>query len=78
MNQVIIDVQGVSCEHCVNLIENKINKLNGVESIQFLLDERKINITFDLNEVDLKDITDTIEELCFNVERWEIPKPFLA
>ncbi|MCM3364396.1 MULTISPECIES: cation transporter [Niallia] len=75
MNQVILNVQGMTCEHCINLIEGKIGKLDGIESIYVLPNEGKINITFDLHEVDLKDITDSIEDQCFNVEGWEIPKP---
>lgn len=78
MNHVILNVHGISCEDCINLIKGKIGQLNGIESIQVLLGEGKINITFDLNEVDLKDITDTIEEQSFEVEGWEINKPYFA
>lgn len=78
MNQVILNVDGISCEDCTNLIEGKIGQLNGIESILVLLDEGKIKITFDLKEVDLKDITDSLEEQCFEVEGWEMTKPYFA
>lgn len=75
MNQVTLHVQGMSCSNCVHSIEGNVGKLNGIESVIVHLNEGKVEVTFDLNEVDLKDITDTIEEQWFDVEGWELSKP---
>lgn len=76
MNQVTLNVQGMSCEHCVNYIERNIGKLDGIESIKVHLNKGKVDVTFDIKEVDLKDITDTIEDQWFSVDGWELSKPY--
>lgn len=77
MNQVTLNVQGISCERCVDSIERNIGKLDGVESIMVYLDKGKVDVTLDLKEVDLKDITDTIENQWFKVDGWELSKPYI-
>ncbi|WP_394237576.1 copper chaperone CopZ [Niallia oryzisoli] len=77
MNQVTLHVQGMSCSHCVHSIEGNIGKLNGIESVIVYFNEGKVNVTFDSNEVDLKDITDTIEDQRFDVKGWELSKPYI-
>lgn len=67
MSQVILNVQGMSCGHCVNSIEGNVGRLNGVESVKANLDEGKVAVTFDPSAVDLKDITDVIENQGYNV-----------
>lgn len=62
MSQVTLNVQGMSCGHCVNSIEGNVGKLNGVESVNVNLDEEKVDITFDPSAVTLRDITDLIED----------------
>ena len=47
MNQVILNVQGMSCGHCVNSIEGYVRRLNDVESVKVKLDEGKVDVTFD-------------------------------
>lgn len=78
MNQVTLNVQSMSCEHCVNSIQGNTGKLDGVESIKVHLDTGKVDVTFDLMEVDLKDITDTLEDKWFNVDGWELSKPYIV
>lgn len=78
MNQVTLNVQGMSCEHCVDFIERNIGKLDGVESIKVQLDKGKVDVIFDLKKVDLKDITDTIEDQWFNVDGWKLSKPYIV
>ncbi|OHX41337.1 copper chaperone CopZ [Cytobacillus oceanisediminis] len=67
MSQIILNVQGMSCGHCVNSIEGNVGKLNGVESVKVNLDEGKVAVTFDPSAVDLKDITDVIEDQGYTV-----------
>lgn len=67
MSQVILNVQGMSCGHCVNSIEGNVGRLNGVESVKVNLDEGKVDVTFDPSAVDLKEITDVIEDQGYGV-----------
>lgn len=78
MHQVTFNVQGMYCEQCVSSITAKVGKLDGVESIRVHLDKGKVDVTFDLKEVDLKDITDTIEDQWFNVDGWALSNPYIV
>lgn len=68
MKQVKLNVQGMSCGHCINSIEGNVGKLKGVESVKVHLNEGKVDVTFDSNVVSVKEITDVIEEQGYDVE----------
>jgi len=65
-NQVTLQVQGMSCGHCVKSIENSVGALNGVEKVNVQLETAKVDVEFN-NEVDIKRITDTIEDQGYTV-----------
>lgn len=47
VSQAILNVQGMSCGHCVNSIEGNVGRLNGVEFVKVNLDEGKVDVRFD-------------------------------
>ncbi|MEW9676811.1 copper chaperone CopZ [Lentibacillus sp. L22] len=67
MTNKTLNVQGMSCGHCVNAIEGNIGELNGVEAVQVHLQDGKVDVTFDPEKLDLKDITEAIEEQGYDV-----------
>ena len=62
-----LHVQGMSCGHCVNSIEGSVGELNGVETVKVHLQDGQVDVTFDPKKVDLKDITEVIEEQGYDV-----------
>jgi copper chaperone len=69
MIQVTLNVQGMSCGHCVNSIEGNVSQLKGVESVKVHLSEGKVDVTFESNVVSLEEITDVIEDQGYDVEQ---------
>ncbi|MFJ6414498.1 copper chaperone CopZ [Terribacillus saccharophilus] len=67
MEQTILNVQGMSCAHCVNSIESSVGQLEGVKSVEVSLSENKVNVSYDSDKVSLKEISDTIEEQGYDV-----------
>ncbi|WP_339227422.1 copper chaperone CopZ [Oceanobacillus sp. FSL K6-2867] len=67
MENKSLNVQGMSCGHCVNSIEGSVGKLNGVEMVKVYLQDEKVDVTFDPEKVELKDITEVIEEQGYDV-----------
>ncbi|CEI83006.1 copper chaperone CopZ [Oceanobacillus oncorhynchi subsp. incaldanensis] len=67
MTNKTLNVQGMSCGHCVSSIEGSVGELNGVESVKVHLQDGKVDITFDGDKVDLKDITEAIEDQGYDV-----------
>ncbi|MEM1503711.1 copper chaperone CopZ [Domibacillus sp. 8LH] len=69
MQQVTLNVQGMSCGHCVKSIEENVSKISGVDSVKVHLDEKKVDVTFDSNTTTLKEITDVIEDQGYDVDQ---------
>ncbi|GIN73338.1 copper chaperone CopZ [Bacillus sp. J14TS2] len=67
MTNKTLNVQGMSCGHCVNSIEGSVGDLNGVETVKVHLQAGKVDVTFDPEKVDLKDITEVIEEQGYDI-----------
>lgn len=67
MEQVTLNVQGMSCGHCVNSIEGNVGKLTGVDSVKVNLDAGKVDVSFDSKVVSLKEITGVIEDQGYDV-----------
>ena len=65
-NQVTLQVEGMSCGHCVNSIENSVGAINGVEKVNVQLEAGKVDVEFN-NEVDVQKITETIEDQGYTV-----------
>lgn len=69
MTEQTLNVQGMSCGHCVNSIEGSVGALNGVESVNVHLQDGKVELIFDREKVDLQDIIEAIEEQGYNVTK---------
>lgn len=62
-----LNVTGMSCGHCVKTIEDNVGKLDGVKSVQVNLEDGTVDVDFESNQVDVKKISDTIEDQGFDV-----------
>ncbi|WP_339229545.1 copper chaperone CopZ [Oceanobacillus sp. FSL K6-2867] len=67
MENITLNVRGMSCGHCVNSIEGNVGELDGVESVKVHLEDEKVDVTFNSEKVDLKEITEVIEEQGYDV-----------
>ncbi|MFE6135678.1 copper chaperone CopZ [Bacillus sp. NPDC057893] len=67
MEQLTLQVEGMSCGHCVNSIESNVKELNGVEQVKVQLAEGTVEVTIDSSIITLKDIVSVIEEQGYDV-----------
>ncbi|MCP3738108.1 copper chaperone CopZ [Rossellomorea sp. BNER] len=67
MDNVKLNVKGMSCGHCVNSIEGNVGKVNGVQSVKVHLKDEKVDVSFDSKVVSLKEITNIIEDQGYDV-----------
>ncbi|PFL18273.1 MULTISPECIES: copper chaperone CopZ [Bacillus] len=68
MEQLTLQVEGMSCGHCVNSIEGSVKELNGVEQVKVQLAEGTVEVTIDSSVVTLKDIVAVIEDQGYDVQ----------
>lgn len=67
-NQVTLQVQGMSCGHCVNAVESNVAKLDGVNQVKVHLESGKVEVSFDEEKVTLEKIKETIDDQGYEVE----------
>ncbi|SFE09455.1 copper chaperone [Paenibacillus catalpae] len=65
MKQVIMNVNGMSCQHCVNSIEKVIKEIGGSALVD--LSNNKVTVEYDENKLSMGDIKTAIEEQGYDV-----------
>jgi copper chaperone len=68
MEQVILNVKGMSCGHCVKAVEGSVGNLQGVSQVKVDLASNKVEVEYDSKEVSLGKIKDTIDDQGYDVE----------
>jgi copper chaperone len=68
MEQTTLNVQGMSCGHCVKAVESSVGELDGVNLVKVHLQENKVDVEFDTQQVSLDKIKETIDDQGYEVE----------
>ncbi|SOC43915.1 copper chaperone CopZ [Ureibacillus acetophenoni] len=68
MQSITLNVQGMSCGHCVSAIEGSVGKLEGVNEVKVKLDDAQVEVSFNESQLPLEKIKETIEEQGYDVE----------
>ncbi|WP_427137791.1 copper chaperone CopZ [Psychrobacillus psychrodurans] len=68
VNQVTLNVQGMSCGHCVSSVEGSVGKLDGVNEVKVDLESGKVDVSFDEDKVSLDVIKETIDDQGYDVK----------
>ena len=68
MEKVILNVQGMSCGHCVKAVEGSVGELAGVETVKVNLEQAQVEIAYDASKVTLDTIKETIDDQGYSVQ----------
>ena len=68
MQTVTLNVQGMSCGHCVKAVEGSVGQLEGVNQVNVKLDEALVEVAFNESKVSFEKIKETIEDQGYDVE----------
>jgi copper chaperone len=60
-----INVDGMSCGHCVETIEKALGKMGGVNQVRVSLENKKVSVDFDENQTTVDAIKEKIVEAGF-------------
>jgi len=66
---VVLDVKGMSSEHCVKSVKDALVGVNGAEHVEVHLDSGEINVRYDQSIIDLETICDKMEAQGYDVVR---------
>ena len=67
MENSIINVEGMSCQHCVNAINNGVGGLEGVNEVKVSLENKTVSVDYNSDKVTLDKIKAEIEEQGYDV-----------
>ena len=62
-----IQVEGMTCDHCVETVTHAVNSLDGVSQVSVDLDKNQVNVDFDESRTDMDAVSSKIVEVGFEV-----------
>ncbi|MGA2976455.1 MAG: copper ion binding protein [Spirochaetia bacterium] len=62
-----LNVQGMSCQHCVHAVKCSVSALAGVDSVEVILEKNLVTVGFDPAKTSLHSITAAIEDQGYSV-----------
>ncbi|HWP96335.1 MAG TPA: copper chaperone CopZ [Syntrophomonadaceae bacterium] len=62
-----LNVQGMSCNHCVSAVKNSVGALNGVSKVDVDLAGKKVMVEYNSELVNLDAIKESIEDAGYEV-----------
>ena len=62
-----LNVEGMTCDHCVQTIKEAVNNLVGINRVEVDLENKQVAVEYDKALVKLDSITDKIVEIGFEV-----------
>jgi len=65
---ITLKVKGMSCGHCKKAVETAVGALPGVSKAEAIVDQGKVNVSYDPSKVNLDDIKRAIEDAGYEVE----------
>ncbi|MEE9338068.1 MAG: heavy-metal-associated domain-containing protein [Methylococcaceae bacterium] len=65
---ISLDVTGMKCGGCESNVTTKLNTIDGVMSVNAMSKEKKVEIEFDTEKTNIKEISQAITDAGFVVE----------
>ena len=62
-----LNVEGMTCDHCVQTIKEAVNNLIGIRGVEVDLENKQVAVEYDKALLKLGSITDKIVEIGFEV-----------
>lgn len=71
LKEVELDIKGITCQVCVNKIEKKVSKLNGVKSVVVNLANSRGKIVYDSDVIKLSEILEVMKKMGYEGSKYE-------
>ncbi|HHW02034.1 MAG TPA: copper chaperone CopZ [Thermoanaerobacterales bacterium] len=67
-SDITLKVSGMSCAHCKKAVESSVGVLPGVFKVEAVVNQNKVNVSYDPSKVNLDDIKKAIEDAGYDVQ----------
>jgi copper chaperone len=68
MEKVVLNVGGMSCEHCVKAVKNAVGGLTNAKVVDISLKTGKVTVEYNSSKISLDEIKNAIKEEDYEVE----------
>lgn len=65
---IVLNVRGMSCEHCVRAVKNALEGLSGVKGVDISLGSGKVSVDYDDAQTSLEEIKSAIADEGYETE----------
>lgn len=63
-----LNVEGMSCSHCVNAVKKAVGSLEGIYKVDVSLEEKTVSVEFDPGKSSVELIKETIDDQGYEVK----------
>ncbi|MFB4163546.1 copper chaperone CopZ [Alteribacillus sp. JSM 102045] len=68
MKTETLNVQGMSCGHCVKAVEGSVGDLDGVSKVKVNLEQGTVDVEYNTEKTSHKEIVETIDDQGYDVK----------
>jgi copper ion binding protein len=65
--KILLNVEGITCDHCVKTVKEAIIKIDGILSIEVDIEKKQVTVVFDEKIAKSQDVVEAIGEVGFEV-----------
>ena len=69
MKRIILEVNGMTCDHCVETIKGALSKIIGLNLLEINLEKSQVKVEFDESHTNIKILSGEIMALGFEVKK---------
>ncbi len=66
--ELVLDVEGMSCMHCVNSIKKAVESIEGIIGIEVSLEDKKVTVEYNPEKVKVQQIKLAIEDEGYDIK----------
>jgi copper chaperone len=69
VQETILSVPDISCEHCVNAINGALRGLPGVETVNTDIPTKTVHLRYDPNQVTMVKVEEVLDDIGYTVAK---------
>jgi copper chaperone len=75
IQEVVLAVPDVSCEHCVKTINSALGVLPGVETVSTNISSKSVHLRYDSAQLSMEQIEATLDDAGYTISQQPAPTP---
>ncbi len=75
VQDIVLSVPDVSCQHCVHTINTALGALPGVEAVSTDIPSKSVHLRYDAAQLSMEQITATLDDAGYTIAQEPAPAP---